>query len=122
MCKLDLSRIQDWLDSLDEDSRNRVDMALHELALQGPQLRMPLVKLIEGSTTHALKELRIAKYHGHIYRILFCFGPDREAVMLVAGDKASHGMKHWYEWSIPVAEEMIQQLKDPAHCGLMLGS
>jgi len=36
-------------------------------------------------------------------RILFVFDPGRQAILLVAGDKAGR-WSHWYEEAIPLAE------------------
>jgi hypothetical protein len=46
-----------------------------------------------------MKELRASTV-----RILFVFDPQRQAVLLVAGDKAGR-WKQWYDENIPVAEE-----------------
>ncbi len=44
-------------------------------------------------------------------RILFVFDPDRQAILLVAGDKAGQ-WKQWYTDNIPVAEARYQRWLD----------
>jgi hypothetical protein len=53
-----------------------------------------------------LKELRV-QHKGEPYRILFAFDPRREALLLLAGNKA--GDKRWYEKMIPLAENLFQK-------------
>ena len=70
----------------------------------GPQLGRPLVDRIHGSKIHNLKELR-PRVPGHAeVRLLFVFDPEREAIVLVAGDKAGR-WSAWYAEAIPLAEE-----------------
>jgi len=69
----------------------KVEEALDELALCGPQLGRPLVDRIHGSKIHNLKELRPRVPGTAEVRLLFVFDAQREAIVLVAGDKAEHG-------------------------------
>ena len=59
---------------------------------------------IKGSTLHNLKELRPGSAGTTEIRILFIFDPDRNAVLLVAGDKAGQWTT-WYRQAIPLAED-----------------
>ncbi|MEU6563534.1 type II toxin-antitoxin system RelE/ParE family toxin [Nocardia nova] len=61
----------------------------------------PTVDRIKGSRLRNLKELRPAATN---IRILFAFDPERQAVLLVAGDKTGN-WAGWYRENIPVAEE-----------------
>jgi hypothetical protein len=63
-------------------------------------LGRPLADSIKGSRIHNMKELRPS---GTSIRILFVFDPERQAVLLVAGDKAGN-WQGWYKENIPVAE------------------
>lgn len=56
-----------------------------------------------GSKGHNLKELRPGSGGTSEIRILFVFDPDRNAVLLVAGNKSGK-WREWYSQSIPVAE------------------
>ena len=51
-----------------------------------------------------MKELRPA---GTSIRILFIFGPDRQAILLLGGDKAGN-WKSWYDKNIPIAEQRYE--------------
>ncbi len=53
---------------------------------------------------HNLKELRPRVGRASEIRLLFVFDPSREAIILVAGDKAGQ-WNRWYTGAIPLAEE-----------------
>ena len=59
--------------------------------------------LIHGSWLANLKELRI-QHEGRPYRALFIFDPQRNAVLLIGGDKT--GNDRWDEQFVPVAEKI----------------
>ncbi|HYZ55895.1 MAG TPA: type II toxin-antitoxin system RelE/ParE family toxin [Streptosporangiaceae bacterium] len=83
---------------------DKVEEALDELADCGPQLGRPLVDRIHSSKIHNLKELRPRVPGTAEVRLLFVFDPDREAIVLVAGDKAGR-WNAWYAEAIPLAGE-----------------
>ena len=60
---------------------------------------------MKGSIRHNLKELRPL---GTSIRILFVFDPQRQAVLLVAGDKAGL-WKQWYVDNVPLAEQRYER-------------
>src|SRR5215207_2231992 len=64
----------------------------------------PLVDRIQGSQFHNMKELRPPSTGSSEIRMLFAFDPAREAIFLVAGDKAGNWSR-WYRQAIPVADE-----------------
>ncbi len=78
--------------------------AIDELAIWGPQLGRPLVDRIHGSKVHNLKELRPRVGGASEVRLLFVFDAAREAIILVAGDKAGR-WSGWYAEAIPLAEQ-----------------
>ena len=84
-----------------------VAAAIDLLEADGPALGRPLVDSIEGSSIRNLKELRPGSRGRSEIRILFAFDPERQAVLLVAGDKAGNWTK-WYEDNIPVAERRFE--------------
>jgi hypothetical protein len=51
-----------------------------------------------------MKELRPASAGCSEVRILFAFDPRRQAILLVAGDKAGNWRK-WYTTAVPLADE-----------------
>ena len=99
--------VNDWFLALCKDdpaTADKVEEALDELAECGPQLGRPLVDRIHSSKIHNLKELRPRVPGTAEVRLLFVFDPDRQAIVLVAGDKAGR-WNTWYAESIPLAEE-----------------
>lgn len=74
------------------------------LAERGPALGRPAVDRISGSSLHNLKELRPGSAGRTEIRILFIFDPQRQAVLLVAGDKAGNWTR-WYRDAIKLAED-----------------
>ena len=109
--------IRPWLDSLSHPLAQRVAEALEAAAVEDPSLGRPLVDTITGSSIHNLKELRPRSTGLSEIRILFVFDADRNAVMLLAGDKAgilSKGPKwgKWYKKAIPEAERRYRHYLD----------
>lgn len=79
-------------------------------------LNRPLVGKITTSTVKNMKELRPASTGRSEMRILFAFDPNREAIMLLAGDKAAANGKSkspkwndWYERAIPIADRRYEE-------------
>jgi hypothetical protein len=102
-----LEPVNDWFLALCRDdprTADKVEEALDELAACGPQLGRPLVDRIHTSKIHNLKELRPRVPGSAQVRLLFVFDADREAVVLVAGDKTGR-WNAWYAEAIPLAEE-----------------
>jgi len=62
--------------------------AIDLLAEHGPALGRPLVDRLKSSAFHNMKELRPGSAGPSEVRMIFAFDPIREAVFLVAGDKA----------------------------------
>ena len=102
-----LEPVNDWFLALCKDdppTADKVEEALDELAAWGPQLGRPLVDRIHGSKIHNLKELRPRFPGAAEVRLLFVFDPEREAIVLVAGDKAGR-WSAWFAEAIPLAEQ-----------------
>ncbi len=66
---------------------DKVEEALDELALCGPQLGRPLVDRIHGSKIHNLKELRPRVPGTAEVRLLFVFDAEREAIVLALAEE-----------------------------------
>lgn len=109
MWNIVIDPIRDWLTSQDRDTVVRIRAALEVLAQDGPNLKRPLVGKIESSTIiKNLKELRPPSPIGSTIRILFTFDPNRNAIMLVGGDKQRQWNK-WYPKAIREAEKRYLQ-------------
>ena len=100
--------VEAWIRTLDEKITACVFAAIDALAEHGPTLKRPLGDTLSGSTVRNLQELRPGSLGRSEVRILFAFDPARQAVLLVAGDKAGE-WKRWYERSIPLAERRFAE-------------
>ncbi|QHN28947.1 type II toxin-antitoxin system RelE/ParE family toxin [Gordonia pseudamarae] len=99
-----LDDVEQWylrLVESDDDDAAAVTAAIDYLEREGPTLGRPVVDKVKGSRVHNMKELRPS---GTSIRILFVFDPQRQAVLLIAGDKAGE-WKQWYIDNIPIAED-----------------
>lgn len=109
-----LDEVDDWYAALlrdDPRTAEQVAAALDLLEESGPMLGRPLVDTIQGSTLPNLKELRPGSRGRSEIRILFAFDPQRQAILLVAGDKASSWTR-WYTRNIPIAEDRYRRRLD----------
>jgi hypothetical protein len=96
--------VHDWFLGLDDLSASLVRDAVELLAERGPALSRPLADRITGSRLHNLKELRPGSAGRTEMRILYIFDTQRQAVLLVAGDKAG-SWNRWYGDAIKLAED-----------------
>ncbi|MEW2005268.1 type II toxin-antitoxin system RelE/ParE family toxin [Microbacterium sp. NPDC079208] len=103
MWTVDLGLIEDWVMNLDDDTYDQVIAAIELLQEHGPQLGRPIVDTVKGSSYKNMKELRPGSSGKSELRVLFAFDPQRQAIMLVAGDKAGN-WKKWYRENIPIAD------------------
>ena len=69
----------------------------------GPRLGRPHADTLSGSQHANMKELRFAAEDG-VWRVAFAFDPQREAILLVAGDKAGVSQKRFYTALIAKAD------------------
>jgi len=73
------------------------------LAEFGPSLGRPRVDTLNGSRYPNMKELRFHANQG-VWRVAFAFDPERQAILLVAGDKAGANQKQFYRRLIQIAD------------------
>lgn len=106
MWSVDIEPIAGWLASLDGNSREQVVAAVELLEDHGPHLGRPLVDTVTASRHKNMKELRPGSSGRSELRVLFAFDPTRQAILLVAGDKAGN-WKRWYRQNIPVADDLF---------------
>lgn len=102
-----VSEVREWLHQLrhaDRATARLVGQSITALLDEGPSLGRPLVDRLKGSDLHNLKELRPGSGGASEVRIIFIFDPERNVVLLVAGDKAGQWTS-WYLQAIPLAEE-----------------
>jgi len=71
---------------------------------KGPKLGRPWADTLNGSDYSNMKELRFDAEDG-VWRVAFVFDPDRNAILLVAGDKSGVSQKKFYEKLIDKADK-----------------
>ncbi len=73
------------------------------LAIGGPSLGRPHFDTLSGSRHANMKELRFSADNG-MWRVAFAFDPERQAMLLVAGDKSGVALKRFYKGLIARAD------------------
>jgi len=97
-----------WAEQLHQPDAEALLAAIRVLRDQGPTLGRPLVDTVNGSRHNNMKELRPGSTGRTEVRVLFAFDLEREAILLVGGDKRDD-WKGWYETNIPVADGRFDQ-------------
>jgi hypothetical protein len=77
----------------------------------GPSLGRPEVDTLKESQYANMKELRF-KADGGVWRVAFAFDPQRNAVLLVAGDKSGVSQKKFYKRLIEKADKRYAEHLD----------
>jgi hypothetical protein len=82
------------------------ELLAHALLLKqfGPSLGRPTVDTLSGSKYPNMKELRFG-WEGEVWRVAFAFDPERQAVLLVGGNRAGVGQRRFYKRLVHVADE-----------------
>ena len=70
----------------------------------GPKLGRPHADTLNGSQFANMKELRF-RAAGGVWRVAFAFDPNREGILLVAGDKSGGSEDRFYRRLIAKADE-----------------
>lgn len=91
-------------DGLAQSDAEALLAAIRVLRDRGPALGRPLVDTIEGSRHKNMKELRPGSTGRSEIRVLFAFDLERQAILLVGGDK-SEDWSRWYDVNIPVTDD-----------------
>ena len=74
----------------------------------GPALGRPDVDTLKESKYTNMKELRF-KAQGGVWRVAFAFDPERDAILLVAGDKSGGSEKTFYRRLIEKADKRYKE-------------
>ena len=115
---IDYSYVKEWLAALDPETRDCVTAAVEILSELGPTLGRPLVDTVKRSKHSNMKELRPPSPGMSEFRVLFAFDPQRQAILLLGGDKSGAiGKKSskkdkwskWYEMAIPEADRLYDE-------------
>jgi hypothetical protein len=108
--------------SLKEDLQDELLAHARLLAEFGPNLGRPTVDTLKGSRHTNMKELRFS-WSGQVWRVAFAFDPQRQAILLVGGDKGGADQRRFYKRLINVADArydehlgtLTQQSKESDH-------
>lgn len=74
----------------------------------GPNLGRPYADTLSGSKFKNMKELRCSVNNGE-WRVAFAFDTERNAILLVAGNKLGVNQKRFYKRLIGKADERFEQ-------------
>ena len=96
---------RDWYGALDASDQNAVRRVVNLLEHRGVGLGEPYASAIVGGR-HALRELRIQS-RGRPLRIFYAFDRQRQAVLLIAGNKT--GDDRFYDVFVPKAERIWEE-------------
>lgn len=102
-----------WFTELDDDAQAEIIAKVGLLKVLGPRLSRPHADTLKGSRHANMKELR-ADTTDHVMRIAFAFDPERNALLLVAGDKAGINQRLFYKQLIQKADRLFD-----AHLALL---
>ena len=81
---------------------------LTPLRQYGPSLGRPEVDTLKDSKYTNMKELRF-RASGGVWRVAFAFDPERDAILLVAGDKSGGSEKTFYRRLIDKADKRYKE-------------
>ncbi len=90
--------------AFDEDLQDELLAHAKLLSEFGPNLGRPTVDTLKGSRHANMKELRFS-WNGEVWRVAFAFDPQRQAILLVGGDKAGVGQRRFYKRLITAADD-----------------
>lgn len=99
-------RFDEWFTQLGGEAQAEIIAKVELLKLLGPRLARPHADTLKGSRHANMKELR-ADTSEHVMRIAFAFDPAREAILLVAGDKAGISQRLFYKRLIQDADQLF---------------
>jgi hypothetical protein len=77
----------------------------------GPTLGRPEVDTLNDSKYANMKELRF-RANGGVWRVAFAFDPQRNAILLVAGDKSGVSERKFYKRLIEKADKRYKEYLD----------
>ena len=95
-------------DALAPEVQDAIFARMLLLEREGPSLGRPHADTLTGSTHANMKELRCTAAGG-VWRIAFAFDPDRQAILLVGGDKSGGSEKRFYKQLIARADDRFDR-------------
>lgn len=94
---------EEWWDGLTTGQQVSISASVKLLRALGPTLGFPHSSGIEQSKHTHMRELRI-QHRGNPFRVLYAFDPNRNALLLLGGDKT--GNDRWYKENVPKADKI----------------
>ena len=92
-------------EALSEDVQDNLLATVRAVQIAGPKAGRPHVDTLSGSKHANMKELRFTAHDGReIWQAAFAFDPDRNAIVLVAGDKQGRSEALFYKRLIRTAD------------------
>jgi len=96
-----------WWDGLTEEEQLSVEFYVELLLEKGVTLGAPYSSQIKSSKHGTMRELRV-QHQGKPYRVLYAFNPERNAVLLIGGEKGAMGNR-WYDVFVPIADSLFEE-------------
>nr|WP_314261177.1 type II toxin-antitoxin system RelE/ParE family toxin [uncultured Devosia sp.] len=87
--------------------KEKLTEVINALMEAGPELGRPLVDTLKGSMHKNMKEIRFNA--DGVWRFAFAFDPERQAVILVGGDKEGQQQSRFYKALIQVADQRFDE-------------
>ena len=91
-------------DELPVRVQTRLLWTLKNISEAGPRLGRPFVDTLYGSSFPNMKEIRVQIDNAY-WRFAFAFDPERNAVVLVGGNKGGETQDRFYRWLIRLADK-----------------
>ena len=101
-------KFQAEFDELSVAVQDQLFAMLVPLRQRGPILGRPDVDTLKDSKFANMKELRFSA-DGGVWRVAFAFDPERDAIILVAGDKSEGSEKTFYRRLIEKADMRFKE-------------
>jgi hypothetical protein len=95
-------------DALPQDVQDEILAAAIVLRDRGPTVGRPLVDTLTGSDHANMKEIRFKADDG-VWRVAFAFDPERQGVLLCAGDKSGVSQQRFYKTLIATADKRFNE-------------
>jgi hypothetical protein len=96
------------LDDFPEGVQEEIVAMVNLLRVFGPKLKRPRSDTLNGSAYANMKELRFDA-EGGVWRLAYAFDPERQGILLVAGDKSGGSSKQFYKALIRRADERFKE-------------
>lgn len=101
-CEIEVTdEFTEWWTPLTADEQESIARIVQLLEAKGLALGYPHSSQVKGSKHGHMRELRI-QHQGRPYRVFYAFNPERNAILLIGGDKT--GNDRFYELYVPLAD------------------